>query len=271
MIEGERREGQFETWRVYLRALDGRNMPAVPLEVARLDYNPRQLPCERAPTAPSVPPGIRAMSDRKYRQRGYQDEPREPRRDQKPAEKKEYAPRGQPPLAPKTFNMPGFREIVRCARCGNELTVATAWSQDATCARCGSDLHACAQCANFDTGALIRVPADHPRARLSQGRPQCLHVLRAPHHRRARDQIAGADQRAKGFRRSVQIANETDLLCSSSNESSVPSVLVQVRMSLRLRDGRCESPFRPWTALHRPILCVTFRSARRSSKRAIRV
>ena len=29
------------------------------------------------------------MSDRKYRQRGYQDDPREPRRDQKPAEKKE--------------------------------------------------------------------------------------------------------------------------------------------------------------------------------------
>ena len=93
------------------------------------------------------------MSDRKYRQRGYQDEPREPRRDQKPAEKKEYAPRGQPPLAPKTFSMPGFREIVRCARCGNELTVATAWSQDATCARCGSDLHSCAQCGNFDTSA----------------------------------------------------------------------------------------------------------------------
>ena len=46
------------------------------------------------------------MSDRKYRQRGYQDDPREPRRDQKPAEKKEYAPRGQPPIAPKTFNMP---------------------------------------------------------------------------------------------------------------------------------------------------------------------
>ena len=47
------------------------------------------------------------MSDeRKYRQRGYQDAPREPRRDQKPAEKKDYAPRGQPPLAPKTFNMP---------------------------------------------------------------------------------------------------------------------------------------------------------------------
>ena len=93
------------------------------------------------------------MTDRKYRQRGYQDEPRGPRRDQKPAEKKEYAPRGQPPVAPKTFNMPGFREVIRCARCGYELTVAAAWSVDGTCQRCSSDLHACAQCANFDTSA----------------------------------------------------------------------------------------------------------------------
>jgi ribosomal protein S27E len=92
------------------------------------------------------------MSDRKYRQRGYRDEPREPRRDA-PGPKKEYAPRGQPPDRPKTFNMPGFREAVRCARCGNELTVAAASSADATCARCGADLHACAQCAYFDTGA----------------------------------------------------------------------------------------------------------------------
>ena len=93
------------------------------------------------------------MTDRKYRQRGYQDEPRQPRRDQKPAEKKEYAPRGQPPVAPKTFNMPGFREVVRCARCGYELTVAVAWSLEGVCQRCSSDLHTCAQCANFDTSA----------------------------------------------------------------------------------------------------------------------
>jgi hypothetical protein len=94
------------------------------------------------------------MSDRKYRQRGYQDDPREPRREQqRPAEKKEYAPRGQSPVAPKTFNMPGFREVVRCARCGYELTVAAAWSPDGTCLRCGADLHTCAQCVHFDTAA----------------------------------------------------------------------------------------------------------------------
>jgi hypothetical protein len=93
------------------------------------------------------------MSERKYRQRGYQDEPREPRGERKPEQKKEYAPRGQPPIQPKTFNMPGFREVVKCARCGNELTVAAAWGETAQCPRCQSDLHSCAQCANFDTGA----------------------------------------------------------------------------------------------------------------------
>jgi hypothetical protein len=92
------------------------------------------------------------MNERKYRQRGYQDEAREPR-ERKPEQKKEYAPRGQPPLAPKTFNMPGFREVVKCARCGHELTAALAWAETGQCARCQADLHSCAQCAHFDTGA----------------------------------------------------------------------------------------------------------------------
>ena len=95
------------------------------------------------------------MSERKYRQRGYQDEPRAPKREQKPAEKKEYAPRGQPPTTPKTFDVPSFREAVRCTRCGNELSTATAWAEDARCSRCGTDLHACAQCVSFDTGAAF--------------------------------------------------------------------------------------------------------------------
>ena len=115
-----------------------------------------------------IPPT--SMSDRKYRQRGYQDEPREPRRDPRGApgreEKKEYAPRGQPPVAPKTFNMPGFREVVRCARCGYELTAAVAWTADGTCARCGADLHSCAQCVHFDTGAAFECQRPVP-ARIS--------------------------------------------------------------------------------------------------------
>jgi ribosomal protein S27E len=106
------------------------------------------------------------MSDRKYRQRGYRDEPHEPRQQHRPAEKKEYAPRGQPPTAPKTFNMPGFREVVRCRGCGNELTVAAAWAPDGRCARCGADLHTCAQCLHFDTGSPFECQQKIP-ARIS--------------------------------------------------------------------------------------------------------
>jgi ribosomal protein S27E len=116
------------------------------------------------------------MSDRKYRQRGYQDSPREPRRDERPPEKKEYAPRGQPPLAPKTFNMPGFREVVRCTRCGHELTVASAWSVDATCPRCSADLHTCAQCVHFDTGAPFECQQPIPmRISPKDARNACTH------------------------------------------------------------------------------------------------
>jgi hypothetical protein len=106
------------------------------------------------------------MSERKYRQRGYQDEPREPRRTQPAPPKKEYTPRGQPPIAPKTFSMPGFREIVRCKGCGHELTVATAWSPDGACVRCGAALHSCAQCAHFDSSAPFECQQTIP-ARIS--------------------------------------------------------------------------------------------------------
>ena len=108
------------------------------------------------------------MSDRKYRQRGYQDESREPRepRERKLEPKREYAPRGQPPVQPKTFNMPGFREVVKCARCGAELTVAAAWSATGQCSRCGADLHSCAQCSFFDTSAAFECQKPVP-ARVS--------------------------------------------------------------------------------------------------------
>lgn len=93
------------------------------------------------------------MSDRKYRQRGYQDEPRPERDRQKPAG--EAAPReprearGQPPLRPKTPNMPGFRDVVRC-RCGHVITDVI--TRASTCSRCKADLHACAQCSSFSPG-----------------------------------------------------------------------------------------------------------------------
>jgi hypothetical protein len=89
------------------------------------------------------------MSDRKYRQRGYQDEG-----------KREHAPQARKPIEsrdprlprdPKVPNMPGFRSVFRCARCGHiESTDVGSMS---ACAKCGVALHACIQCVSFDAGA----------------------------------------------------------------------------------------------------------------------
>ena len=94
------------------------------------------------------------MSDRKYRQRGYQDDERDRRpRGQKPAPPKERAPGRvlQDASGPKTPNLMSAHEVFRCARCGNLLAVPVA--ADAKCSRCGVDIHSCIQCVSFDTSA----------------------------------------------------------------------------------------------------------------------
>jgi hypothetical protein len=91
------------------------------------------------------------MSDRKYRQRGYQDDPRE-RGPRPKAPPKERTPGGRPlqdAAGPRTPNLMAAHEVFRCARCGNLLSLAVGLLD--RCARCGVDLHACIQCASFDT------------------------------------------------------------------------------------------------------------------------
>ena len=94
------------------------------------------------------------MSDRKYRQRGYQDDDRD-RAPRPPAQDRERTPgprpRGDRPEGPRTPNMPGFRAVVRCHRCGALVTTAIVVST--ACAKCGAALHCCAQCESFDPGA----------------------------------------------------------------------------------------------------------------------
>lgn len=95
------------------------------------------------------------MSDRKYRQRGYQDEgPRERRPDGPSGPRKPPEPRDpRMPRDPRVPNMPGFREVFRCTRCGNLEQVAV--GPASTCSKCNVDLHACCQCAYFDGGATF--------------------------------------------------------------------------------------------------------------------
>lgn len=103
--------------------------------------------------------------DRRYRQRGYQDSDRD--RSPKPQSPRPAPEPGAPAGArrlnqgPKTINMPGFRDVVRCSQCGNVL--AADIGQDSRCSRCGTDLHSCAQCTSFDPGSrfecMEKIPA----------------------------------------------------------------------------------------------------------------
>lgn len=96
------------------------------------------------------------MSDRKYRQHGYQDSDRPERsRPEPPRPAREPgAPAGARRLSqdgPKSINMPGYREVIRCSQCGTLVTEDV--RLDSRCARCAVDLHACAQCRSFDPGS----------------------------------------------------------------------------------------------------------------------
>lgn len=96
------------------------------------------------------------MSDRKYKQRGYQDDDRN--REPRPAAARPAREPGAPAGArrisqegPKNLNMPGFRQVLRCAQCGTLVSQAVAF--DSKCLRCGTDLRSCAQCISFDPGS----------------------------------------------------------------------------------------------------------------------
>jgi hypothetical protein len=97
------------------------------------------------------------MSDRKYRQRGYQDDERERQPKAHPARPapEPGAPAGARRISgqdgPRAINMPGYRTVTRCAQCGT--VAAEEVGYNTRCARCGTEMHACAQCVSFDPGS----------------------------------------------------------------------------------------------------------------------
>ena len=101
------------------------------------------------------------MSDRKYRQHGYQDDDRDrrPRSDGPPGgdrrpEREPGAPAGTRRMSSegaKNPRMMGYRQVAKCARCGAPVDpVILTLSK---CEKCSTDLHACIQCVNFDPSA----------------------------------------------------------------------------------------------------------------------
>ena len=114
------------------------------------------------------------MSDeRKYRQRGYQDDDRDrqkpsgPRPDSSGGGKPEREP-GAPAGARRISSegarnprMMSSRQVARCSRCGT-LVDAEIMSRS-KCPKCQVDLRSCIQCVNFDPGAslecAVKIPA----------------------------------------------------------------------------------------------------------------
>jgi hypothetical protein len=88
------------------------------------------------------------MSDRKYRQRGYMENDREPQRS-KPQSGPKSAPRDRE--GPRSPRMMAFGETIKCAACGAKAP--TNISVESSCEKCHADLHSCRQCTYFDPSA----------------------------------------------------------------------------------------------------------------------
>jgi hypothetical protein len=85
-----------------------------------------------------------ALSDRKYRQHGYQDSGEKPQ--------KSFSPQGPArkdnTYGPRPVQMPGTHSVSRCAQCGALLTSLS--EPLGQCPKCAFELHSCKQCSYFD-------------------------------------------------------------------------------------------------------------------------
>src|SRR6185436_20493368 len=111
------------------------------------------------------------MSERKYRQRGYQDDTRD-REPRGPGERGEKKPQERAPgrqlqdaAGPKTPKLMASHEVFRCARCGNLLAVPV--DLGTRCSKCGVDVHSCINCVSFDTSARFECSQPQLTARVS--------------------------------------------------------------------------------------------------------
>ncbi len=87
------------------------------------------------------------MSDRKYRHRGYMESDGEPRgRSASRPPRTDGAPRGRGIDLEKDV-------VFACRACGEKRRDLEEIGHDSRCAKCGAPLHACRQCAHFDTSA----------------------------------------------------------------------------------------------------------------------
>jgi hypothetical protein len=98
------------------------------------------------------------MSDRKYRQRGYQESDREPQRSKTQSKPQSKPQDREGPRSPK---MMAFGETVKCTACG--VKAPNIINLDTTCSNCRAELHTCRQCTYFDPGAHFECSKSVPK------------------------------------------------------------------------------------------------------------
>jgi hypothetical protein len=102
-------------------------------------------------------------SDRKYRQRGYQDTDRpEPRSDRNGSERPRQ-PGLRPPLDVTGPRLPRLVQAVtasRCYNCATQLPNGTAYSGN--CPKCAAALHCCKQCSHFEPSTRFQCLKEIP-------------------------------------------------------------------------------------------------------------
>jgi hypothetical protein len=111
----------------------------------------------------SARPEEATLSDRKYRQRGYQDSGQSSQK--REASEKLERPVKKDTFGPRAIQMPGTRSVSRCSQCGTLLqSVSDPVGQ---CPKCGFELHSCKQCTYFDTSSRFEctqpIPERIPR------------------------------------------------------------------------------------------------------------
>jgi hypothetical protein len=101
------------------------------------------------------------LSDRKYRQRGYQDTGE---KSQKSGERPGDKPARKDTFGPRPLQMAPKRTVSRCSQCGALLSSAEIPEK---CPKCGFELHSCKQCLYFDPSSRFEcmqpVPERVPR------------------------------------------------------------------------------------------------------------
>src|SRR5947208_14929936 len=93
---------------------------------------------------PGIRHGVAGLSDRKYRQHGYQDSGGE--RQKPSSDRSGEGPARKDTFGPRPVQMPGTQNVSRCAQCGTVLTTVS--EPLGQCPKCACELQSCKQWAN---------------------------------------------------------------------------------------------------------------------------